>query len=613
MTLFFQRDEPRELRNRVPYVIFILTVSFLILLLRFWYLQVFKGEEFRELSENNRIRLVRVNPFRGIIYDRNGDVLVENRPVFVLKVIPEDVKDWDSLMPLLSNLVEIDDEDVKSRLSKAKKRPQFEPVVLKRDLSWEEIAKVETFKMELPGISLDVEPRRFYPYGNLASHILGYLGKLSISDLRDINFADYGQRELVGKYGVEELKERFLRGTRGGQQVEVDVLGRVKKVIYELKPVSGKDVYLTIDKKLQKVAEDALEGKAGTVIALDPQTGKILVLASSPSFDPNLFVQGMSFAEWNSLKSAPNRPLENKAIQGQYPPASTFKLVVAAAALEEKALYPYTEIYSGGSFRLGRRNFRDWKKEGHGYINVHDAIVESSDTFFYQVGLKLGVDKIAEYATNFGFGKKSGIPLNDEKAGLVPTALWKKKTIGERWVDGETLTIAIGQGYFLATPFQVVNAFAAIANGGRLLMPQIVERLEDDNGVVSEPYVTKEINRLSLSEENIKLLREALLGVVHEEKGTGRAVRIRGVKIAGKTGTAQVVKLKDDDEIDHDEEIPYKFRDHSWFVGFAPYEKPEIAVVVLIEHGGYGAVSALPIARRILKAYFSINLDEKKN
>jgi penicillin-binding protein 2 len=315
----------------------------------------------------------------------------------------------------------------------------------------------------------------------------------------------------------------------------------------------------------------------------------------------------MSFNEWNSLKSAPNRPLENKAIQGQYPPASTFKLVVAAAALEEKALNPYTEIYSGGSFRLGRRNFRDWKKEGHGYINVHDAIVESSDTFFYQVGLKLGVDKIAEYATNFGFGKKSGIPLNDEKAGLVPTALWKKKAIGQRWVDGETLTIAIGQGYFLATPFQVLNAFAAIANGGRLLMPQIVERLEDDNGVVFEPYVTKEINRLSISKENMKVLREALLGVVQEEKGTGRAVRIRGVKIAGKTGTAQVVKLKDDDEIDDDEEIPYKFRDHSWFVGFAPYEIPEIAVVVLVEHGGYGAVSAAPIVRRILKAYFSIN------
>ncbi|MEE8424110.1 MAG: penicillin-binding transpeptidase domain-containing protein, partial [Thermodesulfobacteriota bacterium] len=262
---------------------------------------------------------------------------------------------------------------------------------------------------------------------------------------------------------------------------------------------------------------------------------------------------------------------------------------------------------SGGSFRLGRRNFRDWKKEGHGYINIHDAIVESSDTFFYQIGLKLGVDKIAEYAKSFGFGKKTGILLNDEKDGLVPTALWKKKVVGERWVDGETLTIAIGQGYFLATPLQVVNAFAAIANGGRLLVPQIVDRIEDENGVVFEPYVTKEINRLSVSEDNMRVLREALLGVVQEEEGTGRVVRIRGVKVAGKTGTAQVVKMKDDDEIDDDEEIPYKFRDHSWFVGFAPYEKPEIAVVVLIEHGGYGSVSAAPIAKTVLKAYFSIN------
>lgn len=607
MTLFFQRDEPRELRNRVPYVILVLAISFSILLLRFWYLQIFKGKEFRELSENNRIRIVRVNPFRGMIYDRNGYILVENRPVFVLKVVPEDVKDWDGLMSLLLNLVEIDGEDVKSRLSKAKSRPRFEPIVLKKDLSWEEIAKVETFKIELPGVSLDVEPRRFYPDGKLASHILGYLGQLNLSELRDIKFANYSQGELVGKYGVEELKEEFLRGSRGGQQVEVNALGRVKKVLYELKPVPGKDVYLTIDKKLQRVAEDALKGKTGTVIAMDPQTGKILVLANSPSFDPNIFVRRMSINEWDSLKSAPNRPLENKAIQGQYPPASTFKPIVAAAALEEKALNPYTEIYSGGSFRLGRRNFRDWKKEGHGYINIHDAIVESSDTFFYQIGLKLGVDKIAEYAKSFGFGKKTGILLNDEKDGLVPTALWKKKVVGERWVDGETLTIAIGQGYFLATPLQVVNAFAAIANGGRLLVPQIVDRIEDENGVVFEPYVTKEINRLSVSEDNMRVLREALLGVVQEEEGTGRVVRIRGVKVAGKTGTAQVIKMKDDDEIDDDEEIPYKFRDHSWFVGFAPYEKPEIAVVVLIEHGGYGSVSAAPIAKTVLKAFFSIN------
>lgn len=607
MTLFFQRDEPRELRNRVPYVILVLAISFSILLLRFWYLQIFKGKEFRELSENNRIRIVRVNPFRGMIYDRNGYILVENRPVFVLKVVPEDVKDWDGLMSLLLNLVEIDGEDVKSRLSKAKSRPRFEPIVLKKDLSWEEIAKVETFKIELPGVSLDVEPRRFYPDGKLASHILGYLGQLNLSELRDIKFANYSQGELIGKYGVEELKEEFLRGSRGGQQVEVNALGRVKKVLYELKPVPGKDVYLTIDKKLQRVAEDALKGKTGTVIAMDPQTGKILVLANSPSFDPNIFVRRMSINEWDSLKSAPNRPLENKAIQGQYPPASTFKPIVAAAALEEKALNPYTEIYSGGSFRLGRRNFRDWKKEGHGYINIHDAIVESSDTFFYQIGLKLGVDKIAKYAKSFGFGKKTGILLNDEKDGLVPTALWKKKVVGERWVDGETLTIAIGQGYFLATPLQVVNAFAAIANGGRLLVPQIVDRIEDENGVVFEPYVTKEINRLSVSEDNMRVLREALLGVVQEEEGTGRVVRIRGVKVAGKTGTAQVIKMKDDDEIDDDEEIPYKFRDHSWFVGFAPYEKPEIAVVVLIEHGGYGSVSAAPIAKTVLKAFFSIN------
>jgi penicillin-binding protein 2 len=611
MTLFFQRDEPKGLRNRVPFVIMLLIATFMLLLFRFWYLQVFKGKEFRELSENNRIRLFRINPIRGIIYDRNGEVLVENRPVFVLKVVPEDVKDWTNLIANLSQIVEIDDEEVQARLSKAKKRPRFEPVVLKSDLTWEEIAKVETFKMELPGVTLDVVPRRFYPQGRFASHILGYLGELNISELRDINYSDYSQGEVVGKYGIEELKESYLRGSKGGQQVEVDALGRVKKVLYELEPTSGKDVYLTIDKELQKVAEDALEGKAGTVIALDPQTGKVLALASSPSYNPNHFVNRMSLQEWSHLKSDARRPLENKAIQGQYPPASTFKPIVAAAALEEKTLNPYTEIYAGGSFKLGNRNFRDWKEGGHGFITVHEAIVESSDTFFYQVGLNLGVDKIAEYAANFGFGKKSGISLNDEKEGLVPSKSWKRRAIGERWVDGETLTIAIGQGYFLATPLQVVNAFSAIANGGRLLVPQIVERIEDDNGAVYEPYVTREINRLSISEGNLEVLRKALLGVVEESEGTGRTARIRGIKVAGKTGTAQVVELREDKTTREDEKIPYKLRDHSWFVGFAPYKKPEIAVVAFIEHGGYGAVSAAPIARSMLQAYFSLNLDEQ--
>ncbi|MFQ5901525.1 MAG: penicillin-binding protein 2 [Thermodesulfobacteriota bacterium] len=588
------------MRSRIHYVVGITVFAFLILLYMFWYLQIIKGEEFIELSENNRVRLVRTTAHRGKIFDRNGKVLVENRPAFILTVVPEDVRDWEKLKERLTNLVQISKEEIQDRLEKAKGRPPFKSIVLKRDLSWEEVARLEMFKIDIPGISMDIEPRRFYPYGSFASHLLGYLGEIDMAQLKTPGFAKYSQGDLIGKDGVEEKMEKYLTGTKGGRQIEVDAFGRVKKVLHQVEPLRGNDVYLTIDFELQNTAEEALREKVGTVVALDPQTGKLLVMVNSPSFDPNLFSGGISMENWNKLITNPYRVLENKAIQGQYPPASTFKIVTAAASLEEGVITPDTKLFSGSSFKLGRRTFRDWKKEGHGYIDIYDAIVESSDTFFYQIGLSLGVDRLANYARGFGLGKKTGIALNNEKNGLVPNSEWKRKVIGKRWFDGETLTIAIGQGYLLATPLQMLNLFSAVANGGKLFQPQIVERVEANGDNISIPFTPREMGRLPISAKNLNLIRNALLGVVEEDNGTGRIMRIKGAKVAGKTGTAQVVSLR---ETDQEKEIPYKLRDHSWFVGFAPFERPEIVVAVLVEHGGYGAVTAAPIAKKVIEAY----------
>ncbi|MFQ5900100.1 MAG: penicillin-binding protein 2 [Thermodesulfobacteriota bacterium] len=609
MTQFFQRYEPRELKNRVYYAMAIAIFAFSILFSMFWYLQIIKGTDFREMSKNNRVRLKRIPAQRGKIFDRNGGVLVENRPAFILTVVPEDVRDWKELKARLSTLIAISGEEIQDRLDKAKGRPHFEPVVLKRDLSWEEVASIETFKIDLSGISLDIEPRRFYPHKKLASHLLGYVGEVDIAKLKTPEFADYSRGELIGKDGVEERMERYLRGTKGGRQVEVNATGRVKEILYQIEPLSGKEVYLTIDIELQRIAEETIGEKVGSVIALDPQTGRVLAMVSSPSFDPNLFAGGISKEDWDKLMANPFRILENKAIQGQYPPASTFKVVTAAAALEEEIITPDTEIFSGGSYRLGRSVFRDWREEGHGYIDIYDAIVESADTFFYQIGLSLGVDSLAKYSSGFGLGRETGILLNNEKKGLVPTSKWKRRFVGERWYDGETLTIAIGQGYSLATPLQMLNLFSAIANGGKLFVPQIVESIDINGRAVSAPFTPKEIGRLPISPENLNIIKDALLGVVEEDNGTGRIMRIKGVKVAGKTGTAQVVRLREDDK---NKEVPYEFRDHSWFVGFAPFEKPEIAVAVLVEHGGYGAVTAAPIAKKVIKAYLMKKTSKKK-
>lgn len=603
MTIYLYQKDPEGSQITKYIVTGVVLTAFSILFLRLWFLQVFKGEEFKELSENNRIRLVRTMAPRGVIFDNQGRVLVENRPSFDLSIVPEDVRDWERLKGFIPRLVDVKGEDIEVRLKLAKGRPPYQPIRIKEDLTWEEVVRVETFKIDIPGVQLTVEPRRSYLYGDSLSHIIGYLGEIGESELKTFKRVSHRPGDYIGKYGIERGWEDYLKGTTGGRQIEVDAFGREIKTLKRINPLPGHNLYLTIDLDIQQVASSLMKDKVGAVVALDPRDGRVLALLSHPSFDPNLFATGISREEWMKLITNPFHPLENKAIQGLYPPASTFKPITAAAALEEGIITPRTRIYSGPTFRFGDREFRDWKEGGHGVIDVHRAIVESSDTFFYQVGIKVGIDRLAHYAKGFGLGKKTGIGLTHEKPGVVPSSRWKRETYGIQWYEGETVSTAIGQGYILVTPLQMANAYAAIANGGRLFLPQVVDKIETLDGGTIWRSRPQEIGRLPLSQDTIEILKKALSGVVNEEGGTGRVLQIEGIKVAGKTGTAQVVRLKEGALRRKPHELPYEERDHAWFVGFAPVEEPRIAVAVLVEHGGFGASAAAPIAREIIKAY----------
>jgi len=607
---YFKDKEPKEFKQRI-FAANILVISvFFILFVRLWYLQVKEAEHYKELSQNNRLRLVKSPAPRGIIYDRLGVKVADNRPGFDLFLVPEDVVDWPATKDKLKKLAGIEAETIDEKLLKNKGRPQFQAVKLKEDLSWEETVRIESYKFEIPGVILDVSAKRQYLYPAQFAHLLGYLGEISEKELRDTDNDDYGPGDLVGKYGLEKSLEEDLRGSSGGKEVEVDALGRKINIVNWNAPYPGDNVKLTIDLKTQLAAWTAMKDQVGAAVAMDPKSGRILAMVSTPTFDPNALSSGISSDEWKKLLKNPLNVLNNRAIQGLYPPASTFKPLHAAAALSEKAVAPSTIIYSGPSFRFAGRDYRDWKVEGHGYINLYRAIVESSDTFFYQTGLKLGIDKIAEYASDFGFGSRTGVDLINEKQGLVPSSAWKKKTYGKRWFEGETISVSVGQGYMLVTPLQLLDAYGAIANGGTIYTPQLIEEITDPAGVILSKFKPQERSRLKVSSETLAYVRSALAGVVSDQKGTAHWLNSSGLKIAGKTGTAQVSKLiKRTKDI---EKTAYQIRDHAWFAGYAPYDDPKIAVVVIVEHGGFGSSAAAPVAKELFTAYLAPeNSDER--
>ena len=610
MELNSQRLE--DFKGRYRYFVAFVAIAFFVIVIQLWYLQVIRGTDLRQLSENNRVR-IRENPAdRGMILDRKGQILAHNRPSFEVYLVPEDLKSNPDVVPRVGELLKISEEEIREKLKQQKRRAPFKPVRIKADIDWNELAVLESNRVHLPGLIVDVRPRRAYNYGDLAAHLIGYLGEVDEGELRQPSDAPYRMGALIGKYGVEYRWEEDLRGVDGGRQIEVDAIGRELKPLQSVDPFPGNNVVLTIDFELQKVAEDAFQDKNGALIAVDPKTGRILAMVSRPSFDPSVFARNITPEEWKALTENPFHPLQNRGIQGQYPPGSVFKIITAIAGLETGAITAQTQMNCAGAYPYGNRDFRCWKEGGHGTLSLHRALVESCDIFFYQLGLKAGVDAIAHYAQEFGLGKLTEIPIPHEKAGTVPSTSWKKKRFGVPWYSGETLSLSVGQGYLNATPLQLVSLISAVANGGRLYLPQVVERVENIYGSALKEYAPVEAGRASVSESTLRIVQEALLGVVNEPHGTGSVCAIKDVKVAGKTGTAQVVRMAQDAKRGDMNRLPAKFRDHAWFVAYAPFEDPTIAVVVLVEHGGFGAAAAAPIAKKVIEKFMALGATPPK-
>lgn len=604
MTKYLKTADPEWYKQRLIRVMYCVAAAFFILFFRLFHLQVIQGEELRRLSENNCIRLQSVDPSRGLIFDRNGKTLVDNRPSFNLSIILKDAKPVERTIEKLADVINVPVSELMSKIEGNKRVSAYKPILLKQDIGRDVLAAVEVRKFDLPGVEVNVKPRRHSLYKQGAAHLIGYLGEINLGELKSGKYPGCRGGDFIGKFGVEKAFEPFLRGKRGGRQVEVNASGQVVEVLKTVGPRPGNNIYLTIDQALQQKAEILLKGLAGAVIAMDPNTGQILALASSPAFDQNDFVNGMTRKQWEALVANPFRPMENKAIQGEYPPASTYKVVTTIAGLEEGIIDAQTTFHCPGYYQYGDRAFRCWEKKGHGNVNIVEALTVSCDVFFYQVGQKLGADRLAYYARACGLEKPTGINLDQEATGLIPTTTWKKQRTGIAWQGGETLSVAIGQGYNLVTPLQILVLTSAIANGGKRYKPLILKNIETTEGEVVIQSQSQVKGWLPAGKKTMEIIKEGLWRVVNNGKGTAWNVRSKGTDISGKTGTVQVVSRKDDEE-SRETERPDHLKAHAWFLAYAPSADPQIAVVVLIEHGESGALTAAPIAREIIMTYLN--------
>ena len=596
---FLKTEEPDGFKPRIVGVMLTVLALFVALVLRLLYLQMVMGEEFYRLSMNNSIRLQTVDPPRGLILDRNGVKLAENRPSFDVSFTPKDAGDVGRVLGELAEHLQSPSEDLLAKVKYSRGLAAFKPVLLKQDIGRDVLAAVEARRVDLPGVSVQVRLRRNYLFGMNAAHVIGYLGEVSLDELKSGDYPGLRSGDAIGKFGVERTFDGHLRGEPGGRQVEVNANGQVMRVLQTVSPRPGRNIILTIDRELQQRAEELLEGVAGAAVAVDPSNGYVLALASSPAFNQNSFVSGIGSDTWESLISHPYRPLENKAIQGEYPPGSTYKIVTAMAGLEEKVIDEFTMFDCGGSLHFAGRDYRCWKKEGHGRVDIRRALAESCDVFFYRTGQRLGVDRLAWYAKACGLGARTGIGLDHEARGMIPSSAWKKKRFGVPWQDGETLSVAIGQGYDLATPLQMALLTATVGNGGIRYRPTILQRVETVEGDVVFQAAPQEAGRLPVSPRTLKLVQEGIWGAVNGDRGTARRVHLPDIEIAGKTGTSQVVGRKDG----ADDYIPPHLRPHAWFVCYAPVGAPKLAVAVVVENGEHGSSAAGPIAREMVKVY----------
>jgi penicillin-binding protein 2 len=602
-------EGPGELRIW-PMVLLVVAI-FSIFILRLFQLQIVEGAVLASRSQANSVRTVRLEAQRGSIVDRLGRTIAATRPAYRVDLIPYEIKNPWRTYSVLGAILDRDPKQIAAKVGRQHGRRRFKPISLSKDLAPEARAQIAAHRYAMPGVELYQKPLRDYVHRRLAAQLLGTTGEVSAKELESEDFSNYRAGEIVGKTGLEAAHEAHLRGHAGGVNLIVDVAGREIDEIDRREPSPGGRLVLSIDLDLQQVAEDLfrstgsdVETTMGALVALDPRNGDVLALVSAPSYDANEFSGGIDRETWRTFSQDPWRPLQNRAIAGVYPPGSTYKTFVAVAGLVEGVIDSDTVIACPGHFELGQQTYRCWKRTGHGPVNLARALAESCDVYFYELGKKLGVETLARYARIFGFGRKTGIGIQSEASGLVPTPEWKMRVRKKRWIEGETISLSIGQGANLTTPLQLAVAYAAIANGGRVVEPRIVLRRETWDGVVVENYSPVTRSETLIAQPVLDMLKSALLRVVTDPNGTGGRARIPGISVAGKSGTTQVVSLGLTEGLEP-LEIPVRYRDHALFAAFAPAESPEIVVVAIAEHaGGAGGSVAAPMVQKVMAKYF---------
>jgi penicillin-binding protein 2 len=594
--------ESRLFNSRLSIAAVVVAILSLLLVARLGYLQLVSHRHYATLSQANRVRPIPIPPVRGLILDRHGVVLAQNFPVYTLEIIPEEVDNIDSTIDDLKQLVRITEGDEKSFRKQLRERPRFETLTLRTHLTEEEAARVAVRRPYLHGVELQARLQRHYPLGGLGVHAIGYVGRISDQDLERIDKNAYRGTRHIGRAGIEAAYEDDLLGRVGFEKVETTARGRALRTLEREAPAAGSNLYLGIDARLQAIAEEALGKRRGAVVALEPSTGTVLAFASTPTYDPNPFVNGIDSDSYKALLDDLNKPLINRALNGQYAPGSTIKVFLGLLALEDERFDAARPIGCGGGFTLPGSShvFRDWKKGGHGFVSLHDAIVQSCDVYFYRLATALGPETLRNFLAPFGFGSRTGVDLPSESEGLLPSPAWKAAR-GQKWYAGETVVTGIGQGLILATPLQLASAVATLANGGVRLKPHVLKAVEQPNGKKREEAPVEKLLDIELrARSHLETLIGYMVGVVHENNGTAYGIGWNApYKIAGKTGTAQVKSIAQGAAYS-EAATPERLRDHALFISFAPVDNPQVAVAVVVENGGHGSSAAAPIARKVM-------------
>jgi penicillin-binding protein 2 len=605
------RDQQRELtvfRTRLMLASLGIVIAFGILLARFTWLQVVQREYYHTLAEANRISVVPVVPNRGLILDRNGEVLAANYSAYTLEITPSRVANVERAIDELATVIEITPRDRRRFRKLQEESKNFESLPIRTRLTEEEVARFAVNRFRFPGFEIKARLFRSYPQGEVASHAIGYIGRINDADVKRIDEAglatNYKGTDHIGKLGIEGAYEKELHGVTGSEQVEIDAGGRAIRALARNEPLSGNNLLVTLDLKLQRVAEEAFQNFRGALVALDPTTGEVLALVSKPGFDPNLFVDGIDPQNWDLLNNSPDKPLNNRALRGQYPPGSTIKPFMALAALEYKKRSPEFAISDPGFYSLPgvAHRYRDWKKEGHGMVNLHKSIVISCDTYYYGLATELGIDAIHNHLVKFGFGSRTGIDIEGELQGIAPSQEWKWKRFKQKWYGGDTVSVGIGQGYLLTTPLQLAAATATLANGGVPVHPRLLKAVQDAKTQEIRSMIPRLNEPVAVKPENIALVRSAMIDVAKPGGTASQAGANAGYLIAAKTGTAQVIGMKQGEKYD-EKRVREEHRDHALFIAFAPADDPKLAMAILVENGGHGGSTAGPIARAVFDYY----------